>query len=317
MTTRPSTKVTVPLKAEDRSDRAVGAVLRGLLEIFEANLEEAIGSDPEALHDLRVSLRRSRSVLGEFRGVFLPDELRAFREGFRRLQGVTGRARDLDVQMEELTAMSAAVPQRLQADLHRLRDVLEAKRQVSRAEMARALRSDPAVSLIAEWRRFLDGLAESAGNDRPGGHRPIGRLAGKRIRRAYRRMVKRGSRIRPGSPSEPYHELRKEGKELRYLLELFATPLYPEEVVKPIVSSLKGLQDVLGRHQDRETQIETLNRLGAEGTEGGPAPVDPELIELLVEELVSDKLAARQDFGARFERFAQTEQHHTVKRVFR
>ena len=28
-------------------------------------------------------------------------------------------------------------------------------------------------------------------------------------------------------PAEDYHELRKKGKELRYLLELFGAPLYP------------------------------------------------------------------------------------------
>ena len=75
-------------------------------------------------------------------------------------------------------------------------------------------------------------------------------------------MVKLGGAIDDDSPAEDYHELRKRGKELRYLLELFGAPLYPGEVVKPMIKSLKSLQDVLGRHQDREVQVAMLSSLG-------------------------------------------------------
>ncbi len=67
-----------------------------------------------------------------------------------------------------------------------------------------------------------------------------------------------GRAIERSSPAEDYHELRKKGKELRYLLELFGVKLFDEEAVTPFVKSLKGLQDVLGRHQDREVQIAML-----------------------------------------------------------
>ena len=91
---------------------------------------------------------------------------------------------------------------------------------------------------------------------------PIFEVAGERIRKVYRRMLKMGGAIDEASPAEYYHELRKKGKELRYLLELFGAPLYPEEVVKPMIKTLKALQDVLGRHQDREVQIALLRSLG-------------------------------------------------------
>ena len=99
-------------------------------------------------------------------------------------------------------------------------------------------------------------------DDRPYAARPIGEVSGERIRKVYRRMLKMGDAIDASSPPEAYHELRKKGKELRYLLELFGVPLFPEEVVKPMIRSLKALQDVLGRHQDREVQIASLRSLG-------------------------------------------------------
>jgi CHAD domain-containing protein len=315
MSARTPTRVTVPLEFEDRSHRAAAAVLSGLLEVIEANLDGALGgSDPEALHDLRVSVRRSRSVQRELRRVFPSQEMRAFRRGFRWLQRATGQARDLDVQLGELASLRAVVPEALHADLDLLHERLVTTRQRAREEMACALRSKRAHTLLSDWRTFLDGLAESSGRKGSTASQPIGQLAGKRIRVVYRRMAKRGRRIGPGTPSERYHDLRKQGKELRYLLELFGTPLYPEETVAPMIKTLKGLQDVLGRHQDREAQIAALDDVSARG--GEPA-IDPQLIQLLVEHLVGDKLASRREFGPRFGRFAAPERDEIVRTVFR
>ena len=86
-----------------------------------------------------------------------------------------------------------------------------------------------------DWAAFLDGLEQLPDADRPDAARPIGDVAGARIRKVYRRMVKMGEAIDDDSPAEDYHELRKRGKELRYLLELFGAPLYPAEVVKPMI----------------------------------------------------------------------------------
>ena len=79
-------------------------------------------------------------------------------------------------------------------------------------------------------------------------------------------MVKLGRAIDDDSPAEDLHELRKVGKELRYLLEFF-TSLYPADVVKPFIKTLKGLQDQLGRFQDREVQATALRRLAPDVSE--------------------------------------------------
>src|SRR5206468_3401709 len=84
-------------------------------------------------------------------------------------------------------------------------------------------------------------------------------VAGTRIRKVYKRIVRMGETIDADTPPQAYHDLRKKGKELRYLLELFGVKLFDEEAVTPLVRSLKGLQDVLGRHQDREVQIAMLD----------------------------------------------------------
>ena len=118
------------------------------------------------------------------------------------------------------------------------------------------------MTLLADWGSFLDGLEAMPDDERPDAARPIGDVSGERIRKVYRRMLKMGDAIDESSPAAAYHELRKKGKELRYLLELFGVALFPEEVVKPMVKTLKALQDVLGRHQDREVQTALLRSLG-------------------------------------------------------
>jgi CHAD domain-containing protein len=128
-------------------------------------------------------------------------------------------------------------------------------------------------------------------------------------------MVEMGSAIGDDSPHEALHELRKKGKELRYLLEFFSS-LYPAEVVKPMVSSLKALQDVLGRFQDREVQAGVLRALGDDiaSMEGGAAALMA--MGVLVERLTEQQEQARAQFAASFADFAAKPQRRTVRETF-
>jgi CHAD domain-containing protein len=182
--------------------------------------------------------------------------------------------------------------------------------------MVRALRSKRAQTLLSGWGSFLDGLEATSEDERPDAARPIGEVSGERIRKVYRRMLKMGGAIDASSPAESYHELRKQGKELRYLLELFGAPLYPEEVVKPMIKTLKALQDVLGRHQDREVQIALLRSLGPEVGASDGAAAALMAIGALVARLGEDERAARAEFAGRFAEFSSEEQRRLVKDTF-
>ncbi len=129
-------------------------------------------------------------------------------------------------------------------------------------------------------------------------------------------MVKMGRAITPDSRPEQYHELRKKGKELRYLLELFATALFDQDVVKPTIKTLKSLQDVLGLHQDREVQIEMLKELGRElvSRPGGAEVLMA--IGTLVDRLEADAHTARNHFASAFAEFASDAQCKLVAQAF-
>jgi CHAD domain-containing protein len=311
-----SSKLKVTLAPGDRADAAAVTVLRRLLEIIDANLPGTLADlDSEYLHDLRVAVRRSRALQRELRGVFAPEPLRVFRAGFRELQVLTGPTRDLDVQLLEFGDLAATLPAETAADVAPLRALLEQRLAGERAKMVRGLRSARTGALLDNWRDFLGALVASSEDDRPDAARPVADVAGERIATVYRRMVKMGGAIGPDSPHEALHDLRKKGKELRYLLEFFAS-LYPSDVVKPMVATLKRLQDVLGRFQDREVQADALRALGDQiaALEGGAAALMA--MGVLVQRLAEEQAQAREQFAERFERFAAKSQRKLVKRTF-
>ena len=108
-------------------------------------------------------------------------------------------------------------------------------------------------------------------------------------------MVKMGRAIDDDSPAEDLHELRKVGKELRYLLEFFAS-LYPADVVKPFIKTLKGLQDQLGRFQDREVQATALRNLAPDVAN----PPTVMAMGVLVDRFIKEEAQARTEFADRF-----------------
>ena len=307
----------VQMAADERSDVVVARVLSRLLKIQDANLPATLaGDDPEFLHDYRVAIRRTRSVLREMSGVFAPDDLERVRASFKWLQGETGATRDLDVYLEEFDQLRSMAPDALHDDLAPLEPLLRERHQRARATMEQALVSERARLLRSEWGEILRVLVLENESDRPDAARPISKVASRRIRKVHRKMVKMGRAITPDSPPEQYHELRKKGKELRYLLELFATELFDQDVVKPMIKTLKGLQDVLGLHQDREVQIEMLKELGGElvSRPGGAEVLMA--IGTLINRLEADARAARGRFADAFAEFASDAQCKLVSQAF-
>jgi CHAD domain-containing protein len=310
-----SSKVGVKLARETPAWEAAGAVLGRLADIAEANLPGTLDDlDTEFLHDLRVSVRRARSVLREMRGVHPPDERAQLRVELRWVQALTGPLRDLDVQLLEWDELTAALPPERAADLAPLHQLLSRRRAAALRSVRRGLRGGRFARCLAEWRALAEGAPGPAA-DRPRASLPIEAVAADRIRSVYRRMVREGRAIDDESPAEALHDLRKRGKELRYLLELFGG-LFPASVVKPTVSALKDLQDVLGRFHDRAVQAELLRGMGDElaSEPGGPQALMG--VGLVVEALRADQAAARRAFADRFEAFASEERREVMRATF-
>ena len=311
-----SAKLHVTIEPGERADRATATALGGPLATMKATLPGTIADlDTEFLHDLRVAVRRTRSLQRQLSEVFPEEPLARFRAEFRWLQQVTGELRDLDVHRKDVAGFRSQAPEALAADLEPLEQMLATRRRSACRRTVRALKSTRTASLLSEWEAFLDEFPTAPEAERPRAGERIAGVAASRIHTVYRRMVTVGRAIDDDSHAESLHDLRKKGKELRYMLEFFGG-LYPREVVKPMVATLKALQDTLGRYQDQEVQAQTLRSLREElgGREGGASALMA--MGLLVESLEQDHAAARREFAERFEPFARKAQRKVVDATF-
>jgi CHAD domain-containing protein len=298
-----SAKVNVTLDPDEPANVAAAKIFARLVEVIRINFPGTLDDvDSEFLHDLRVAVRRTRSLQRQFANIY-PDRLQHHRDEFKRLQAITGDLRDLDVYLLDFDGLKASLPDRMREDIEPLRPVLASKRARALSATRRGLRAQRSADALSEWLEFLAQV--------PTADRTVHDLASHRITRVYRKMVKLGKAIDDDSPAEDLHELRKVGKELRYLLEFFAS-LYPPEVTKPFIKTLKGLQDQLGRFQDHEVQANALRDLAPEVKQ----PETLMAMGALVQRFIEDEIAARAEFAERFEAFAGAEQRAVVKEHF-
>jgi CHAD domain-containing protein len=297
-------KVDVKLGPAMPGREAVAALLLQQLDTLEANVDGVLhDTDPEFLHDLRIAVRRTRTAL-KLLGDQLPGELTLrFASEFRWLGDITTPLRDLDVQLEELPSRAAGLVAARPADLEPFRVYLTRRRTVARRALNRGLCSDRFATVLGDWRKAL--LVPKAGRRGPAAPRAAD-LAADRTRRAYNKVIRLGAAITDDSPAESLHTLRKRCKELRYVLEFFAT-LHQPQAQRAMVSDLKRLQDCLGQFQDSEVQQAEIQALAAAMLAGQAAPA-PTLLAMgeVAAQLGHRQHQARAEFAGRFGTFAST-----------
>jgi CHAD domain-containing protein len=287
---------------------ALRAVLLDLLDTLQANVPGTIRDiDTEFLHDLRVAVRRTRSAL-KLAGDVLPPGLAArFRPEFKWLGDLTTPTRDLDVYLLDYPDMAAALVSAKAAELVPFHTHLREQRAAEYRKLARGLRSARFTRLAGDWRRELTGLA--AGRDGP----RVAGLAAGRIRRAHRRVLRQGCAITPDSPDDRLHNLRKRCKELRYLLEFFAS-IYEPRAHQRVVKDLKGLQDCLGEFQDRHVQQEEIRVFATQMITEPDMPATALLaMGELAGQLGLSQQRARAEFAGQFRRFADPASEHRFR----
>ncbi len=306
------TKLRPDLPRGTRTDAAAALVLEELAGVAEFNLPGAVEDlDPEFLHDVRVSIRRARSVLRELKEVHDPEARAHLRDELKWAQALTGPVRDLDVQLLEWPELAGHVGEMRGAELEPLRALLERRRERELEALRRGLRGKRFGAALRAW-HALAGEAEGPGED---AQRPIEAIAGERILKVRRRILRDGARIDDGSPAEALHDLRKRCKELRYLLELFGA-VFGAKAVDPLLSALKDLQKVLGRFQDRAVQVETLRDLRHELAAEPEGPAALIALGPVLDALLADQDAARAEFAAAFADFAKAARRKRVEKAF-
>ncbi|OBK41395.1 hypothetical protein A5658_18890 [Mycobacterium sp. 1245111.1] len=301
------------LRPETPAAVAISQILTGFADVIEENVPGTIASiDTEFLHDLRVAVRRTRSIL-KLVGDVLPDRLAdRFAPDFKWLGDLTTPVRDLDVYLLELDSMAARLSSAAPGDLAPFRSFLVKHRTAERRKLVRGLRSKRFQNLLGDWRAELVEVTADAS-----GGTTVAVLARRRLQQAYRKAARRGAQINADSPSDDVHALRKRCKELRYLLEVFK-PVCDNSAHRALLKELKSLQDTLGDFQDGEVQREAVREFAAAMMEQGAAPPATVLaMGEMAAQLDAHQVTARAALAGRLRPFLAEENRARVKELVR
>ncbi|MGA7122739.1 MAG: CHAD domain-containing protein [Polyangiaceae bacterium] len=201
--------------------------------------------DEEAVHDLRVALRRTRTVLEVGRSVFGPFHADEVRGALRDLQRATGSLRDEEVLLELIASLKISDPD--------VQGWLEVRRRRERA-IRRALVRLIEAGELDRGRRLLEALL--AFRVEPARDKRLDKFARRAVARARRRIERR----RGAHPDDPIalHELRIAYKRLRYVVEIFSEAL-PSQL-SGLAQPASRLQSLLGSVHDVDVVLASVKR---------------------------------------------------------
>ncbi|HEU4422444.1 MAG TPA: CHAD domain-containing protein [Pilimelia sp.] len=226
--------------------------------------------DEDGVHDMRVAIRRLRSTLRSFRGLWERDRSEALRGELKWLADQLGPVRDSHVMGGRLAKAIEAEPPELVVGpvATRVRRHFDADTAEALGRLRDALDSDRYHRILAE----LDALV-SATPARPRGGGWVRRRGRRALRRADRMLDEaNGQKASGGAKSSDdrnaaLHEARKAYKRARYAVEVLAG-----RAGKPasrLAKRISKLQDVLGAHQDSVITREVLRDEGTRAQGAG------------------------------------------------
>lgn len=211
--------------------------------------------DAEALHRMRVGVRRLRSVFTTFKAALVDEDVRELRDDLHWLQGVLGHCRDWDVfnaknvlplrdrladddRLQRFAELGAYARERA---YDALEEALASRRYRAVHERMQALLQDPATA----------------------GTRWMRRRAGKFARRAIRKRLEKidvTSDDLAGMPLGEIHELRKQIKKARYAIGFFRD-FCRRKRTRRHLEQLALMQDLIGQMVDVRAGQELIGGL--------------------------------------------------------
>jgi CHAD domain-containing protein len=229
----------------------VTRTLRGLDRELASSIPRAIvASDDEAIHDLRVAIRRLRTMLKLVRRVYGRFHADAVRRAFTDVQRATGDLRDEEVLEETLDDAAALGHLASDPSYHAWR----AARRARERRLRRSVVAHLETGELTRARALLKALLTLP--VKPKRDRDLLRFARKSVTRARARVEKR--RDAPVEDGEALHDLRIAYKELRYTAELLSRAL-PADLAA-LVEPAARFQKRLGEIHDVDVAFATASR---------------------------------------------------------
>lgn len=204
------------------------------------------GQSAEAVHQVRVAVRRLRSALTAFRTILPTAQRRRISHDLRWIAHQLGNAREWDVFNDEVLT---AVHDPLRADriLTTFTEAAHAAQADAYGAVMKTIASARYTEALLGFEAWLEGgeWLAALGKDRNAPARDFARSA---LKKLHRRLHKLGDGIAELEEAE-LHELRIRAKKLRYAAEFFRS-LFPGRETKAFIKALSEIQDRLGSLND-------------------------------------------------------------------
>ena len=202
------------------------------------------GEDIEGVHQMRVALRRLRSAMTVFRSIAGGESVPELLTDLRWITATLGKARDLDVFLEQ------TLPPML-VQLHDHAGLLHLQKKAQNAR-GRAYREVRAALGSQRYQRMLLALGAWLENERwRNADTPDPALidiAHDNLSKRHKQLRRHGKRLMHMHPEER-HATRIAAKKLRYAAEFFSS-LYPARTTRGLLAPLREVLEILGLLND-------------------------------------------------------------------
>ncbi|MEJ5312148.1 MAG: CHAD domain-containing protein [Anaerolineae bacterium] len=249
--------------ASDSMAEAARKTLRfHLRQMMDSEAGTRTGVNIEALHDMRVAIRRMRTAFFVLAEAIDAEVTAPYLKELKRAGRVLGRVRDMDVFREKAQAYLGAFAKSPPPDLTLLMTAWDAEYARARSKLLKYLDSEHYARFKDAFAAYLEiPIPTSAKSDAPAVAIAVPDLIATRLVEFYASKTRLDQ---PDANLTDYHRMRIVTKYLRYTLEYFREVLGPE--VEQAIGELKVLQDHLGALQDAVVACTHLHNVLTWGT---------------------------------------------------
>ncbi|PYS88823.1 MAG: hypothetical protein DMF62_08790 [Acidobacteria bacterium] len=244
-------QVAAPTNAGDPQEW-LACVLRERFAEVVSNREAALSeSGVEGVHDMRVAIRRLRSIISDFAEIAEKFPLKTVRKDLKRLADALGGVRDADVSIEALEKLrEKADDEKVIAGIDIFTERFREKRTEAFDRLNSHLSPESIDELAAQFEKALDASIEqrelfTVTN--------LGDAQAEIISNRVDEFRKLADAFYDPFSVKRLHRLRIAGKHLRYAIELFLPDLQTD--AKELAESVAKMQTHLGNVHDHDQWI--------------------------------------------------------------
>lgn len=243
-------------------------VTKTLMDIFESYMKEILlyrakvleyGTE-EDLHKLRINLRKTIVIMGEFKLVFKDyEKLREHKKALKSIIDHSNAKRDLDVLKEKLTDSQESTNIKYHKVVNILLNNINEELLTEEEKFMDFLKSPSSKSALKRWKKSIKNMDDSDISI-------YGRYMTDPVYKhvIFQRFLKIKKQIHTLDVNDntgiTLHHLRISFKNMRYLLETFQNR-YEKKKSKKLLYEIKQLQDFLGLFHDTQEQRKLFKNL--------------------------------------------------------